>query len=96
MLGRTRAGNEILFRKISAELAWNSFRYSVEESAHSEVHGRVISKARNIMELREKSKFYKTSKIIYQNDLCVPQKSSFLTLFLKFLAKVIQTESFLF
>ncbi len=54
MLGRTRAGNEIFFRKNSAELARNSFRYSVEESAHSEIHGRVNSKARNVMELLKK------------------------------------------
>jgi hypothetical protein len=54
MLERTRAGNEISFRKISAELARNSFRYFLEESAHSEVHGRVNSKARNGMELLKK------------------------------------------
>ncbi len=59
MLGRTRAGNEILFRKISAELARNSFRYSVEESAHSEVHERVNSKARNGMELLKNNSFTK-------------------------------------
>ncbi len=35
--------------KNSAEQTWNGFHYSVQESDHSEVYGRVDSEARNGM-----------------------------------------------
>ncbi len=39
------------------------FLYSVEESAHSEVRGRVNSEDRNRMKLRGENLFYETAKI---------------------------------
>ncbi len=47
---RDRVGNEILFRKNSAEQTRNCFHYTAEESAHSEAfrgYVRVNSEARN-------------------------------------------------
>ncbi len=57
---------------------------------HSEFRGRGHSEARNGTERngipRKKLVLRNSSKIIYQNDLSVHQKSSFLTLFLKYSA----------
>jgi hypothetical protein len=57
---------------------------------HSEFRGRAISEARNGTERngipRKKLVLRNSSKIIQQNDLSVHQKSTFLTLFLKYSA----------
>jgi hypothetical protein len=56
---RCKVGNGILFRKNSCS------HYLVEESAHSEVHGRVNAEARNGK--REKTSFIKQPKLLQES-----------------------------
>ncbi len=78
-----RVGNGISFRKIPQNLLGtvsDILREKVLIPMYSEVHRRVDSEARNETELRKKLVLQDSQN----NDLFVPQKSSFLILFLKF------------
>ncbi len=59
-----KVGNGISFRNYSAEYSRNGFCYSAEESAHSEVYGKVNFEARNGTELHGKK--FVLQKILLQ------------------------------
>jgi hypothetical protein len=88
-----RVGNGISFRKNSAEKTRNDFRYSAEESIHSEAF-RVPRKSQFRSSERNGTEWNSAEKISFtkqqQNNLTkwfvVHQKSSFLTLLLKYSA----------